>query len=82
MKDPARTTETGTRHSDEQTPRTPESRSSTGSERVPSLQLAVVKHDGMSDRGTIYPADSNGIERMETWMSVDMSLVVDASAWR
>ncbi|MFB6235032.1 MAG: hypothetical protein ABEH81_01845 [Halopenitus sp.] len=82
MKDPARTTETGTRHSDEQAPRPPESRSSTGGERVPALQLAVVNYDGRPDRGTIYPADSNGIERMETWLSVDMSLVVDASAWR
>lgn len=46
------------------------------------LQLAVVEYDEGPDRGTLYPPGLTGIKRMETWLSVDMSLVVDLSAWR
>jgi hypothetical protein len=49
---------------------------------VPRLQLAVVEYDDNPDRGTIHPPSLTGLERMETWMSVDMSSVVDLSTWR
>lgn len=49
---------------------------------APELRLAVVKYDDSPDRGTIHPPDLTGLKRMETWISVDMSVVVDLSAWR
>ncbi|WP_425499280.1 DUF7511 domain-containing protein [Natronosalvus rutilus] len=51
-------------------------------ERRPALQLAIVSYDDSPDRGTIHPPDMTGIERMETWISVDLSVVVDLSMWR
>jgi len=48
----------------------------------PSLRLTVVHRDGGSDRATVHPPGLTGVERMETWLSVDLSVVVDLSAWR
>ena len=48
----------------------------------PELRLTVVENDDSPDRGTIYPPDLTGLERMETWVSVDMSMVIDLSTWR
>jgi hypothetical protein len=49
---------------------------------APELQLAIVAYDDSPDRGTFYPPHLTEIERMETWMSVDMSVVVDLQEWR
>lgn len=49
---------------------------------VSDLRLAVVRYDDRPDRGTIHPPGLTGVERMETWLSVDMSLVTDLSTWR
>lgn len=46
------------------------------------LRLAVVEYEGRPDRGTIHPPEVTGIDRMETWISVDMGIVVDVAAWR
>ena len=50
--------------------------------RSPALRLAVVRRDDAPDRATIHPTGTAGIERMETWLSVDLSAVTDLSAWR
>jgi len=50
--------------------------------RSPALRLAVVRRDDAPDRATVHPAGTTGIERMETWLSVDLSAVTDLSAWR
>ena len=49
---------------------------------VPDLRLDVVRYEYSPDRGTVHPPDLTGIERMETWISVDMSVVADLSMWR
>ncbi|WP_259518372.1 hypothetical protein [Halanaeroarchaeum sp. HSR-CO] len=49
---------------------------------MPDLRLAVVRYDDRPDRGTIHPSGLTGLERMETWISVDMSLVADLSTCR
>jgi hypothetical protein len=49
---------------------------------APDLRLAVVEYDERSDRGTIHPPNLTGIARMETWLSANMSAVVDLSTWR
>lgn len=67
---------------EEQTNNSRETPSPTGGEAVPALQLVTVTYDDSPDRGTIHPPDSTGIERMETWVSVDMSVVADLSMWR
>jgi len=36
----------------------------------------------MADRATVFPPGLSGIDRMETWLSVDRSVVVDLDAWR
>lgn len=46
------------------------------------LRLAVVRYDEGPDRCTLYPPGLTGIERMETWISADMSAVVDLLAWQ
>lgn len=48
----------------------------------PGLELVMVQYDGRPDRGTIRPPDLTGIERMETWLSVDMTVITDLSSWR
>jgi len=48
----------------------------------PTLQLAVVSYEEGADRGTIHPPGLTGLERMETWLSVDLAAVVDLSAYR
>ncbi|UWG46350.1 Uncharacterized protein HSRCO_0048 [Halanaeroarchaeum sp. HSR-CO] len=53
-----------------------------GGTPVPDLRLAVVRYDDRPDRGTIHPSGLTGLERMETWISVDMSLVADLSTCR
>jgi len=50
--------------------------------RSPTLRLAVVRRDGGPDRATVHPSEATGIERMETWLSVDLSVVTDLSARR
>jgi hypothetical protein len=50
--------------------------------RSPALRLAVVRRDDAPDRATVHPVGMTGIERMETWLSVDLSTVTDLSAWR
>jgi hypothetical protein len=44
--------------------------------------LAVVDQDGRPDRATIHPPGLTGTARLETWLSVDLSVVVELSAWR
>lgn len=46
------------------------------------LRLAVVEYDEETDRGTIHPPALTGIDRMETWLSANMSAFVELSAWR
>jgi len=48
----------------------------------PELRLTVVRHDGIADRATVHPPGLTGIDRMETWLSVNRSAVVDLDAWR
>lgn len=67
---------------EERTNNNPEPPSQAGGETVPDLQLAIVEYDDSPDRGTIHPPDLSGIERMETWISVDMSVVADLLIWR
>jgi len=63
--------------------RTPsESPSEARSEMSPALRLTVVRYDGSPDRGTVHSPGRTGIERMERWMSLDVSMVSDLSAWR
>jgi hypothetical protein len=50
--------------------------------RSPALRLAVVRRDDAPDRATVHPSGATGIERMETWLSVNLSAVTDLSAWR
>lgn len=49
---------------------------------APDLQLAIVEYENRPDRGTIHPPQATGVDRMETWLSVDRDIVVDLSAWR
>jgi hypothetical protein len=49
---------------------------------APELRLSIAEGDNGTDRGTVHPAGLTGIERMETWLSVDLSAVVDLAAWR
>ncbi|MFW5905356.1 MAG: DUF7511 domain-containing protein [archaeon] len=46
------------------------------------LHLAIVRYDDRADRGTIHPPGLEGIPRMETWLSADMSVFVDLLAYR
>ncbi|MFC6872573.1 DUF7511 domain-containing protein [Halobellus marinus] len=57
-------------------------RSPRRSDREPALRLAVVDQDGRPDRATIHPPGLTGTARLETWLSVDLSVVVELSAWR
>ena len=50
--------------------------------RPPALALVVVRRDDGPDRATIHPPGTTGVARMETWLSVDCSAVVDLAAWR
>jgi hypothetical protein len=50
--------------------------------RSPALRLTVVRRDEAPDRATVHPSGATGIERMETWLSVDLSTVTDLSTWR
>lgn len=54
----------------------------TGDGSAPDLRLAIVEYENGPDRGTIHPPHVTGVDRMETWMSVDVDVVVDCSAWR
>lgn len=67
---------------EEQTYSSQETPSHAGGDPVPDLQLAIVTYDDSPDRCTIHPPELTGIERMETWISVDLSLVADLSMWR
>lgn len=77
------------RSSDDDGPRTAHSTTRTSAppaadpeQTPPELRLKVVENDDGPDRGTIYPRGLTGIERMETWISVDAAAVVELSAWR
>lgn len=59
-----------------------ETQSQSGRKTEPELQLTIVRYDDRPDRGTIHPPDLSGIERMETWISVDLSVVSDLSLWQ
>lgn len=50
--------------------------------RVPRLRLRIVDTPGNSSRATLYPTDAADIDRMETWLTVDTSVVRDLSACR
>jgi len=50
--------------------------------RPPALALVVVHRNDGPDRATIHPPMVVGVARMETWLSVDRSAVVDLAAWR
>lgn len=50
--------------------------------RVPVLRLRTVAVPENPDRATLYPADAADIDRMETWLTVDASVVRDLSACR
>lgn len=82
MSEPAHTSSNRERPPGEQTINCREYPSRDRGEIVPDLQLAVTRFNDSPDRGTIHPPDLNGIERMETWMSVDLSLIADLSMWR
>lgn len=48
----------------------------------PTLSLSVVRYEERADRGTVHPEGLSGIERMETWLSADLSVFVDLDEWR
>lgn len=72
----------GDRCSKEDTISCPDPPSSGRRETVRELQLAVVTYDESPDRGTIHPKGLTGIERMETWISADMTAFFELSACR
>lgn len=82
MSESSHTSSNGKRPPEEQTNNSRETSSQAEGETVPDLQLAIVTYDDSPDRGTIHPPDLTGIERMETWISVDLSVVADLSMWR
>lgn len=82
MSESSHTTSNGGRFPEEQTSDSLETPSQAEGETVPDLQLAIVTYDDSPDRGTIHPPDLTGIERMETWISVDLSVIEDLSMWR
>lgn len=59
-----------------------ETLSQAGDDAIPELDLAIVRYDDGPDRGTIHPPELTGIAGMESWISVDLSVVVDLSMWR
>lgn len=82
MSGPTHAPDDGERRSKQSPLATPDPPSSVREETALELQLAVAKHDGSPNRGTIYPQGLTGIERMETWISADMTAVIELSAWR
>ena len=52
------------------------------SHHTPTLHLAIVDQDERPDRATVHPPGLTGTARLETWLSVDLSVVVELSAWR
>ncbi|MGQ4557052.1 DUF7511 domain-containing protein [Halobellus sp. GM3] len=46
------------------------------------LRLAIVSYEDTPDRATVHPPGLTGLDRMETWLSVDLSAVVELEAWR
>lgn len=50
--------------------------------RAPLLRLQIVSVGDNPDRATLYPADAVDIDRMETWLTVDASLVRDLAGCR
>ena len=47
-----------------------------------NLQMKCVTVTDRPDRATLYPADSTNIDRMETWLTVDTTVVCELSACR
>jgi len=50
--------------------------------RTPLLRLRITDIPGKSDRATLYPTDAADIDRMETWLTVDASVVRELSDCR
>lgn len=48
----------------------------------PKLVLRTVQHPNRPDRTTIYPAETTGVSRMATWLSVDACCLVDLEGFR
>lgn len=48
----------------------------------PALQLTIVEYAEAPDRGTIHPPGLTGVDRMETWMTANMTAFVTLSDWR
>ena len=46
------------------------------------LILTVVRYEDEPDRGTIHPPDAADLDRMETWISADLSAFVARPDWR
>ena len=44
--------------------------------RRPELGLAVVEYENGPDRATVYAPGSTGVDRMERWLSADLSAFV------
>ncbi|MGM0397818.1 MAG: DUF7511 domain-containing protein [Halobacteriota archaeon] len=82
MTSPPHPSDTGTGLQDDQPLDRSATRGQGSATPVPDLRLAVVRYDDRPDRGTIHPSGLTGLERMETWISVDMSLVTDLSTCR
>lgn len=49
---------------------------------APLLRLRITSIPGESDRATLYPADAADIDRMETWLTIDATVVRDLSGCR
>ena len=82
MSDPTYTSSNTNQRSQEETSTNPKPRVPPREQPQSELQLAIVTSNDGPHRGTISPPNLTGIERMETWMSVDMTIVVDLSTWR
>jgi hypothetical protein len=48
----------------------------------PELRLRIAEYDGRPDRATIYPDEVPSVDALETWISVDVSVVELLEAWR
>ncbi|WP_438267639.1 DUF7511 domain-containing protein [Halorussus aquaticus] len=46
------------------------------------LRLTIVKYHEQPDRGTIHPPELTGSNRMETWLTANMSAFVALSEWQ
>ena len=51
-------------------------------ESPPALRLRIAEYDDRPDRATIYPDEVPPVDALETWISVDVSVVKLLEAWR